>query len=93
MTNEWKLPPEMKWAACRSPEVNPDWWFADFFGTRPEGLGQEQKLAVKICKTCPHALECLRWAMDRPEDYGIWGGVTAKGRANMRRFKREQVKG
>ena len=32
------------------------------------------KQAKAVCKRCPITDECLRWALDNRERYGIWGG-------------------
>lgn len=42
--------------------------------------------AVAICRTCPVATDCLRWALDNPSlAHGIHGGLTAEQRANLAR--------
>jgi WhiB family redox-sensing transcriptional regulator len=39
--------------------------------------------AKEICSTCQVRLECLEAGMD--EDYGIWGGLSPKRRAKLRK--------
>ena len=42
--------------------------------------------AIRICHTCPHISDCLRFALsmsDNPE--GIWGGMTRRQRSALRR--------
>jgi len=36
--------------------------------------GGSTKQAKAVCKRCPITDECLRWALDNRERYGIWGG-------------------
>ena len=40
--------------------------------------------AVKICNSCPYIKECLSYALDRPDVYGIWGGTSHEQRKRMR---------
>jgi WhiB family redox-sensing transcriptional regulator len=40
-------------------------------------------LAKKICRRCPVARECLTYALEHREPYGIWGGTTPKERFAM----------
>ena len=42
------------------------------------------KTIVNICKICPHLAECAEWGINR-ERYGIWGGITANQRRDIRR--------
>lgn len=30
--------------------------------------------AKAICATCPVAVECLEWALETEEPFGVWGG-------------------
>lgn len=45
--------------------------------------------AKAICKACPVRQECFDWAMERPTQEGIAGGLTAYERLLLRR-KRER---
>lgn len=40
--------------------------------------------AQAICRSCPVARVCLREALDRGEQYGVWGGVDLTPRAGRR---------
>ena len=42
------------------------------------------KTIVNVCKICPHLAECAEWGINR-ERYGIWGGITANQRRDIRR--------
>ena len=37
-------------------------------------------LAKKICRRCPVTTQCLTWAVEHREPYGIWGGLTERER-------------
>jgi WhiB family redox-sensing transcriptional regulator len=41
--------------------------------------------AQLICAECLIRDACLEWALVHREDHGIWGGVTERGRARMRK--------
>lgn len=47
--------------------------------------------AVALCAECLVRVDCLTHALDRPELTGIWGGVTEKARAKLRRSARRQA--
>ena len=59
-------------ALCRGvdPEV--------FFPTaRPNTVIYERELAQAkaVCAVCPVRAECLEWAVETGQDYGVWGGL------------------
>lgn len=43
------------------------------------------KPAKWICSRCEVVNECLQWALDRDERYGVYGGLSAKERARLLR--------
>ena len=48
--------------------------------------------AKAICERCPVAVECLTFALEHDERFGIWGGLTEDERAAMhRRRGREEA--
>ena len=59
-------------AECGKPE-NKD-HIKDFFANKPS----QQYKALKICEACPVRKECLRWALDTKQVWGIWGGNNYK---------------
>ncbi|MFD4662492.1 WhiB family transcriptional regulator [Streptomyces halstedii] len=71
-------------ARCASDRYDPEQWF-------PVGdnlLAQQQaEEAVAVCRACPVRTACLDWAMTSREDTGVWGGLTKKERAAIRRRK------
>jgi WhiB family redox-sensing transcriptional regulator len=59
-----------------------------FFGDEGESELEKQareSRAKSICKTCPVLEPCLEFAMETNQKYGIWGGLTAKERASLKR--------
>lgn len=60
-------------AACLD---DPDALFVD---------GAAQHDAKLICRPCPAILECLATALDRREEYGVWGGMTDRERRALLR--------
>ena len=45
---------------------------------------QSTKPAKKICKNCEVKEECLQFALDIGERFGIWGGMSEKERRKFR---------
>lgn len=39
--------------------------------------------ARAICELCPHQQECLDWALETRQSFGVWGGKSAEERAEM----------
>jgi WhiB family redox-sensing transcriptional regulator len=64
-------------AACASPRVDPEWWFA------PAG-DDRQTVARGVCETCPVRRSCLAYALVMEESDGIWGGFDESERTWMR---------
>lgn len=72
--NDILRPPEwMSQGLCR--QVDADLFF-------PE-KGGGTKDAKAVCFRCPFRQECLDYALDREEPYGVWGGVSEYGRRKM----------
>jgi len=69
-------------AACRGEDL------LLFFGPdgeqRPDREAREQQ-AKQVCMTCPVRTECLDYAVTRPENAGVWGGLNEDERATERR--------
>lgn len=43
-----------------------------------EESGNSFAEARKVCNHCPVKGECLRWALERGERFGMWGGKSQK---------------
>ncbi|WP_299539390.1 WhiB family transcriptional regulator [uncultured Streptomyces sp.] len=73
-------------AACR--EVDPDLFFP--IGSTGPSLVQAED-AKAVCRTCPVQEQCLRWAMENGQDFGVWGGLGEDERRALKRRTRRQA--
>jgi WhiB family redox-sensing transcriptional regulator len=66
-------------------------WQADALcaQTDPEAFfpekGGSTRDAKKICTTCEVKAECLQYALQNDERFGIWGGLSERERRKLRR--------
>jgi len=54
--------------------------------TDPDALfvrGAAQQHAKVVCQRCPVIAECLADALDNRTEYGVWGGMSERGRRAM----------
>ena len=77
-------------AACRGLDA------AMFFHPENErGASRRRRVdrAKRACAPCPVRVACLEWAMTIEKSYGVWGGLSAEERDEMRRARtlREQL--
>lgn len=59
-----------------------------FFYDEEDSLTDERykvKVARDICAECPVRMLCLEYAIEAREPFGVWGGMTAKERDELRR--------
>ena len=60
--------------------------------TDPEAFfpekGGSTREAKRVCRSCEVRAECLEYALENDERFGIWGGMSERER---RRLKREAV--
>ena len=60
--------------------------------TDPEAFfpekGGSTREAKKVCRSCDVRAECLEYALENDERFGIWGGMSERER---RRLKREAM--
>jgi len=72
----------MQRANCRGtdPEV--------FF---PDGGGSVSQ-AKKICGRCDVIQECREYAVDEPEEYGVWGGMSQQQLGRIRRARGQECR-
>lgn len=74
-----------------------EWWFpligeSDDRGKRrgwTSALDESTKRALDLCSTCPVKLKCLTYSLEW-EPFGIWGGMTERQRARLRKAMRVQ---
>lgn len=69
-------------AACT--QTDPDHFFAVEREIGRSAALQHTKAAIRICKTCPVRLECLTYARQNGIREGVWGGMAARPRTEMR---------
>ena len=67
-------------AACRV--VDPELFFP--VGTSGPALTQLAE-AKAVCASCPVTADCLAWALDTAQEYGVWGGLDENDRRALRR--------
>ncbi|MFC1408611.1 WhiB family transcriptional regulator [Streptacidiphilus sp. N1-12] len=53
--------------------------------------GAEQQRVKAVCTGCQVRTACLGYALDEQIDHGVWGGLTARERRQLRR-RRPTVK-
>jgi WhiB family redox-sensing transcriptional regulator len=55
--------------------------------------GDSNKRAKAFCKVCPVRVECLEFAIEHDERFGVWGGKSERERRAIRKQRRpvEQV--
>ena len=76
--------PALPGAACRDAGIDPD-----MFYPYPKRLDRATLKVVKsICGKCPVQLECLEYAMENDEEFGIWGGLTRKQRISLKQSRK-----
>jgi len=67
----WKPAENLNWqseATCAKPsnKYALDWFFSKDF--------KEKYAAKNMCSTCPVRSQCLQWALEHRQIWGIWGG-------------------
>ena len=50
----------------------------------PEKGGSTRE-AKQVCRSCEVRAQCLEFALDRDERFGIWGGVSERERRRLKR--------
>lgn len=73
-----KLPEWIADAPCS--QADPELFFPEAHESRANVA-----LAKRVCAACPVRQECLEWALDRGEKFGIYGGLTSTQRRKVLR--------
>ncbi len=47
--------------------------------------GESTQLARRVCSLCDVRADCLDYALNNNEHFGIWGGLSARERRNLRK--------
>lgn len=83
--------PGTAWAGEASLFTPPEPWMqgASCASADPEAFfplkGGSSRAAKNVCLRCDVRAECLAYALEHDERFGIWGGVSERERARMRR--------
>lgn len=67
-------------AACRGSDT------ATFYhpeNERGPSRVRRELRAKQFCAACPVVEECLRWALETREPYGVWGGMSVEEREHV----------
>lgn len=59
-----------------------------FFPSR----GEDVEVAKRVCHNCPVETECLAWALEHREAFGIWGGLSERQRRRLRKGQAPRLK-
>lgn len=54
-----------------------------FYFDNPDRDSDNISTVVEVCRACPVVRECLTYALERRERFGIWGGATSSERDKM----------
>lgn len=69
-------PNENFWPAAACRELPADWF-------HPE-RGESTREAKAVCATCAVRIDCLRWAINTYQRFGVWGGASERERRRIR---------
>lgn len=70
-------------AACR--DTDPELFFPATEDDTSVVVAQYLTAVRPVCQSCPVTTECLRWALDAGQDYGLWAATTPTERRAIRR--------
>jgi WhiB family redox-sensing transcriptional regulator len=59
-------------AECSKPENSEH--INDFFANKASKVNK----VLSICEECPVRAECLKWALESKQTWGVWGGLSYK---------------
>lgn len=54
---------------------------------------QQAEEAKAVCRRCEVQETCLRWALNKHQDFGIWGGLDEEERVVLRRREQRMRRG
>lgn len=73
----WSEPGVMDWMSAAICSTSPDAHY-------PE-RGESPAYARHLCHQCPVIAECLAYALAHDERFGVWGGMTAEERREIKK--------
>lgn len=74
-------------AQCKGKPA--EWWYAENHHTMQGKIDTQR--AKALCETCIVRTQCLNYANENEESFGIWGGLTPKERGYFRNRKGRRV--
>ena len=82
--NQSSSRPDFSQAACKG--VDTHLFYPD---VDSEGRGKKMKLKepIKFCAICPIQMDCLIYACEAEEFWGVWGGVSERRRRKLAQTK------
>lgn len=70
-------PPEDWQERALCAQTDPEAYFPD--------KGGSTKAAKKVCRSCEVRVECLEYALEHEERFGVWGGLSERERRKLKR--------
>lgn len=58
-------------------QTDPDTFFPN--------VGESTREAKKVCMNCPVRRECLKYALENHERFGVWGGMSENERHRLKK--------
>jgi WhiB family redox-sensing transcriptional regulator len=58
---------------------------------RTRGWVSQTRAAKKVCARCPVRPECLQWALETGQRFGVWGGLSEKERKTRYQLSESQA--
>lgn len=91
-TTKNRLTPLMQWFEVN---IGPSWRSEALCAqTDPEaffpGKGGSTQEAKRVCADCTVRKQCLDWAVEHDERFGIWGGMSERERRRYKKRMRAQ---
>lgn len=69
-------------AACQG--CDPELWYPpEVHGRRTRSERLDADAAKQVCESCAVRVECLRFALEHAEPWGVWGGATPAERRQL----------
>ncbi len=87
------MPPKIIQFPNINPESGQDWQdYANCLGLDPDLFfperGEITDEAKEVCRGCDVQNDCLEFALQTGEKFGIWGGMSERERRRIRRQRR-----
>lgn len=77
---------EPNWDSARCRQAEPDTFFPEKGGSTREAKRLCNGDGRTVHGECPIKADCLDWALERGERFGIWGGMSERERRKLERL-------